>query len=66
MKKRFWKEIDEQKTPKKLKIKIKTEKLKKLNKIEGHKIKIESIKYKTKRETEELGIERINKLKEIE
>ena len=66
MKKRFWKEIDEQETPKKLKIKIKTEKLKKLNKIEGHKIKIESIKYKTKRETEELGIERINKLKEIE
>ena len=36
--------IDEHELSERLKIKIETEKLKKVNKIEGHKIKIESIK----------------------
>ena len=49
--KRFWNKIDEQETLERLK--IKTEKLKKVDKIEGHKIRIESIKDTTKRETEE-------------
>ena len=49
MKKRFWKEFDEQETIERLKIKIGTEKLKKVNKIEGHEIRIESIKNTTKR-----------------
>ena len=49
MKKRFWKEFDEQETIERLKIKIGTEKLKKVNKIEGHEIRIESIKSTTKR-----------------
>ena len=37
MKKRFWIEIDEQETLERLKIKIETQKLKKVNKIEGKK-----------------------------
>ena len=49
MEKRFWNEIDEQETLKKLKIKIETEKLKEVNKIEGLEIEIESIK-NTKKE----------------
>ena len=48
MKKRFWNEIDEQETLERLKIEIETQKLKKVNKIEGKK----SIKDTTKRETE--------------
>ena len=66
MEKRFWNKTDEQETLERLKMKIETEKLKKVNKIEGHKRRIESIKDTTKRETEELRIERINKLKKIE
>ena len=54
MKKGFWNEIDKQETLERLKIKIE------VNKIEGHKIRIGSIKDTTKRETEELRIERIN------
>ena len=65
-KKRCWNEIDEQETLKRQKIKIETEKFKKVNKIEGHKIRIESIKDTTKRETEELRIEKINKFNKIE
>ena len=65
MKKRFWNETDEQKTLERHKIKRDTEKLKKVNKIEGYKIRIESIKDTAKRETEELRIKRINKLKKI-
>ena len=38
--KRFWNEIDEHETLEKQKIKIETEKVKKVNKIEGHKIRI--------------------------
>ena len=60
MKKRFWNEIDEQETLERLKIKIETEKLKKVNKIEGKK----SIKDTTKRETEVVRRERINKPKQ--
>ena len=66
MKKRFWNEINEQKTLERQKIKTETEKLKKVNKIERHKTKIESIKDTTKREPEYLRIERINKLNKIE
>ena len=55
--KKFQKEIDEQETER-LKIKIETRKLKKVNKIEGYEIRIKSIKDTTKRETEELRIER--------
>ena len=66
MKKRFWNKIDEQETLEKLKIKIETEKLKKVNKIEGHRIRIKSLKDATKRETEDLRIERINELNKIE
>ena len=66
MEKRFWNKTDEQETLERLKMKIETEKLKKVNKIEGHKRRIESIKDTTKRETEELRIERINKFKKIE
>ena len=46
--------------------KIETEKLKKVNKIQRHKIRIKSVKDATKREREDLGIERINKLNKIE
>ena len=60
MKKRFWNEIDEQETLERLKIKIETEKLKRVNKIEGKK----SIKDTTKRETEVVRRERINKPKQ--
>ena len=60
MKKRFWNEIDEQETLERLKIKIETQKLKKVNKIEGKK----SIKDTTKRETEVLRRKRINKPKQ--
>ena len=57
--------IDEHELSERLKIKIETEKLKKVNKIEGHKIKIESIKDTKNRETKELKMERINKLNKI-
>ena len=60
MKKRFWNEIDEQETLERLKIKIETQKLKKVNKIEGKK----SIKDTTKRETEVVRRKRINKPKQ--
>ena len=60
MKKRFWNETDEQETLERLKIKIETQKLKKVNKIEGKK----SIKDTTKRETEVVRRERINKPKQ--
>ena len=60
MKKRFWNETDEQETLERLKIKIETQKLKKVNKIEGKK----SIKDTTKRETEVLRRKRINKPKQ--
>ena len=60
MKKRFWKDNDEQKILERLNIKIETEKLKKLNKIEGHKVRMESIKDTTNRLAEQLMIERIN------
>ena len=63
MKKRFWMEMDEQETLERLKIKIETEKQKKVNKVEGHEIRIELMKDATKRETEELRIGIINKLK---
>ena len=66
MKKRFWNEIDEQKTLKRQKVKTETEKIKKVKKTEAHKIRIESIKDTTKRETEQLRIKRINKLNRIE
>ena len=46
--------------------KIETEKLKKVNKIQRHKIRIKSVKDATKREREDLGKERINKLNKIE
>ena len=42
------------------------EKLKKVDKIKGYKIKMESINDTTKREAEDLRIERINKLNKIE
>ena len=42
-----------------------TEKIENVNKIKGHKTKIESIKDATKRNTEELRIEKINKLNKI-
>ena len=57
--------IDEHELSERLKIKIETEKLKKVNKIEGHKIKIESIKDTKNREIKELKMERINKLNKI-
>ena len=60
MRKRFQNEIDEQK------IRPETGEIKKINKIEGHKIRIESIKGITKKETEEPRIKRINKLNKIE
>ena len=46
--KKVWKEIDEQEKLERLKIKIETEKLKKVNTIEGHEIRIELIKDKKK------------------
>ena len=62
-KKRFWNEIDEHRKDKKTK--TKPEKLRKINKknekvIERQEIRIASIKDPTKRETNELRIERIN------
>ena len=62
-KKRFWNEIDEHRKDKKTK--TKPEKLRKINKknekvIERQEIRIASIKDTTKRETNELRIERIN------
>ena len=62
MKRRLWKKIDEQETLQRLKIKRQAEKLKKLNKIEGCEIRIKLIKDTTNNETEELRIERVNKL----
>ena len=41
---------------------METKNLKKVNRIEEHKIRIESIKDATKKETEKIRIERINKL----
>ena len=66
MENRFWKEFDEEETLERLKIETETEKLRKVNKIEGHEIRTESRKDTTKRETEELRIERINKLNKRE
>ena len=65
MKKRFWNEIDQQETLETQKIKTETEKIKKVNKTEQQK-RIEPIKDTTKRETEDLRIERINKANKIE
>ena len=65
MKKMFRNKINEQEILKRPKIKIETEKLKKADKIGGHKIRIESIRDKIKRERENLKIERINKLNRI-
>ena len=65
MKKRFWNEIDQQETLETQKIKTETEKIKKVNKTEQQK-RIELIKDTTKRETEDLRIERINKVNKIE
>ena len=48
VKKRFWMEIDEQETIERLKIKKEAEKLKQINKIEGHERRIESRKDATK------------------
>ena len=62
MKRRLWKKIDEQETLQRLKIKRQAEKLKKVNKIEGCEIRIKLIKDTTNSETEELRIERVNKL----
>ena len=62
LKKRFQNEIDDQEILERLKIKVETENLKKVNRTEEHKIRIESIKDATKRETEKIRIERINKL----
>ena len=66
MENRFWKEFDEEETLERLKIETETEKLRKVNKIGGHEIRTESRKDTTKRETEELRIERINKLNKRE
>ena len=65
MKKKFHNEIDDQETFRWQKIKTETEKLIKVNEIEEHKIRIESIKDTTKIETKELRIERRNKLNKI-
>ena len=62
MKRRLWKKIDEQETLQRLKIKRQAEKLKKVNKIEGCEIRIKLIKDTTNSDTEELRIERVNKL----
>ena len=62
MKRRLWKKIDEQETLQRLKIKRQAEKLKKVNKIAGCEIRIKLIKDTTNSETEELRIERVNKL----
>ena len=62
MKRRLWKKIDEQETLQRLKIKRQAEKLKKVNKIEGCEIRIKLIKDATNSDTEELRIERVNKL----
>ena len=45
---------------------MEAEKLKKVDKIGGHKIRIESIRDTIKRETEDLGIKRTNKLNRME
>ena len=60
MKNRFWKDIDDQETLEILNIKTDTDKLINVNKREGHKVRIELIKETTKRQTEELRMERIN------
>ena len=65
MKRRFWDEIDEQETLKR-EIKIETEKLKNINKINAYEIKAQEIKDEAKRKREGLRIERINKLQKIE
>ena len=64
MKKRFWNWWA--RYTRKTKNKVRDGKTKKLNKIEGHKIRIGSMKSTAKRGTEELRIERINKLNKIE
>ena len=48
MKNRFWKDIDDQETLEILNIKTETDKLIKVNKREGHKIRIELIKKQQK------------------
>ena len=64
MKKRFWNETDEQETLKRQLMKIKTDKINKVYKVQEHKIRIELIKETTK--VEDLEIERVDKLNEIE
>ena len=66
MKKRFHNEIDDQETFRWQKIKTETENLIKVNEIEEHKIRIESIKDTTKIETKEPRVEIRNKLNKIE
>ena len=64
MKKRFWNETDEQETLKRQLMKIETEKINKVYKVQELKIRIELIKKTTK--VEDLEIERVDKLNEIE
>ena len=47
-------------------MKIETEQINKVNKTQGHKTRIELIKNTTKREIEDLEIERVNGLNKIE
>ena len=64
MKKRFWNETDEQETLKRQLMKIETDKINKVYKVQEHQIRIELIKETTK--VEDLEIERVDKLNEIE
>ena len=65
MMKRFWNETDEQEALERLKIDAKRKKLRKANKIEGHE-RNRINKRHNKIETEDIMIERINKLNKIE